>query len=157
MPSAPLIDLTTLDLTRLVMTRDEIYAGLPHRFEFMQLDGIVHIDRENRIGVGLRTVRDNEFWVRGHIPGRPLMPGVLMIEAAAQMASVLSMQLMTQEGFLGFGGVDAVKFRKTVKPPATMYIVEKVVDLRRRRTICDAQSFVNGELVFEGRITGMQV
>ena len=80
-----------------------------------------------------------------------------MIESAAQMASYLSFELFKHDKFMGFGGVDAVKFRGAVTPPAIMYIILKLVDVRPRRIICDAQGIVDGKLVFEGRITGMPV
>ncbi|NLX24043.1 MAG: beta-hydroxyacyl-ACP dehydratase [Phycisphaerae bacterium] len=155
MPALPFIDLNTLDLETLQFTREQVYAHLPHRFEFMQLDGVIHIDRDAQVAVGLREVREDEFWVRGHIPGRPLFPGVLMLETAAQMASFLSQELQPESRFLGFGGLDNVKFRGAVIPPARMYVIEKVVELRSRRTVCDAQGFVDGRMVFEARITGM--
>jgi len=157
MAAPPFIDLNTLDLNKLIITRNQIYERLPHRFEFMQLDGIVHFDRELGIGVGLREVREDEFWVKGHIPNRPLFPGVLMIESAAQMASYLSNEILPSKRFMGFGGVDNVKFRGTIMPPATMYIILKMVEVRKRRTIADAQGIVDDKLVFEGRITGMLV
>ena len=65
---------------------------------------------------GYRDVRDDEFWVRGHIPGRPIFPGVLMIETAAQLVGYYAMSKMPSQGFLGFGGVEDVKFRGTVVP-----------------------------------------
>jgi len=157
MAAPPLIDLNTLDLNRIIATREQIYERLPHRFEFMQLDAIVHLDLEQMVAVGLREVRPDEFWVRGHIPGRPLLPGVLMIESAAQMASYVSQQIRSYDRFLGFGGVDGVKFRGEVAPPAKLYLIEKMVEVRSRRTICDAQGFVEGRLVFEARITGMPI
>lgn len=153
----PLIDLNTIDLTKMVVTKEEIYAHLPHRYEFMQLDGIVHLDREAQIAVAVREVRMDEFWVRGHIPGRPLLPGVLMIETAAQFASYVANLMQPTDKFIGFGGVDAVKFRQSVSPPARMYFVVKPTELRPRRIVCDAQAFVNGQMAFEGKITGMPV
>ena len=157
MAAKPFIDLDTIDLSLRAFTRDEVYASLPHRFEMMQLDGIIHFDRDKALGVGLREVREDEFWVRGHVPGRPLLPGVLMLESAAQMASFLSSQIRTYDRFLGFGGLENVKFRRAVAPPATMHIIESLVEVRARRTICDAQGFVEGRLVFEARIIGMPI
>ncbi len=157
MPNAPLIDLTTLDLGRVIADREEIYRHLPHRHEFMQLDAIVHLDEAGGIGVARRVVRSDEFWVPGHIPGRPLMPGVLMIETAAQLAAYLAATVGRIPGFLGFVGVDGVKFRGTVSPPAVMYVVMRLVDMRPRRVIADTQAFVGERMVFEGRITGMPI
>jgi len=157
MAATPFIDLSTLDLNKLCVTREQIYERLPHRHEFMQVDGIIHLDRERRLAVGLRDIREDEFWVRGHIPGRPLFPGVLMLESAAHMASYLSQELCPDDRFLGFGGVDGVKFRGAVAPPARMYLLLKAIDIRPRRTICDAQGIVDGKLVFEARITGLPI
>lgn len=155
MPTELFVDLNTIDLGAVLASREQIYQQLPHRYEFMQLDRIIWFDRQQGLAVGLREVRPDEFWVRGHIPGRPLLPGVLMLESAAQMASYLSHQVASEERFMGFGGVENVKFRLAVSPPATMYIIEKLVEVRRRRTICDAQGVVDGRLAFEARIIGM--
>ena len=155
MPASLFLDLDSIDLSKTAFDHDAIYAHLPHRYEFMQLDRIIHIDEERQVAVAVREVREDEFWVKGHIPGRPLVPGVLMIESAAQMSSFLSNHFQPDDRFLGFGGVDAVKFRGAVTPPATIYFIMKVVELRKRRTVADAQGVVNGTLIFEARITGM--
>jgi 3-hydroxyacyl-[acyl-carrier-protein] dehydratase len=155
MAAALFLDLSKIVLDKLIITREEIYQRLPHRFEFMQLDGIVHADIEARLAVGLREIREDEFWVRGHIPGRPLFPGVLMLETAAQMAAYFTHLVEPNDRFYGFGGVDRVKFRAAVSPPARMYFILKALELRPRRTVCDAQGILDGQLAFEARITGM--
>jgi 3-hydroxyacyl-[acyl-carrier-protein] dehydratase len=157
MAATPFIDLSTVDLNQVYADRKAIYEVLPHRFEFEQLDAIVAVYPEQAIGIARRDVREDEFWVRGHIPGRPLLPGVLMIESAAQIASYLTSTFRVAEGFLGFARVDEVSFRGTVSPPATMYFIMKLIERRSRRVVGDAQGFVDGRLVFEGRITGMPV
>ena len=157
MAATPFLDLSTLDLSKLCVTKEQIYERLPHRHEFMQVDGIIYLDKEKGLSVGLRDIREDEFWVKGHIPGRPLFPGVLMLESAAHMASYLSQELHPDDRFLGFGGVDAVKFRGAVTPPARMFLILKAVEIRTRRTVCDAQGIVDGKLVFEARITGLPI
>ncbi|HSW47015.1 MAG TPA: 3-hydroxyacyl-ACP dehydratase FabZ family protein [Phycisphaerae bacterium] len=157
MAAPPLFDFNSLDLSRIVISREQVYEILPHRYEFMQVDGFVYLDKEQRIGVGLREVREDEFWVKGHIPGRPLLPGVLMLETAAQMASFLSHQVRPDERFMAFGGLDNVKFRGTVVPGSRMYVLLKGIEIRPRRTVCDAQGFVDNKMVFEARITGLPV
>ena len=87
MPQDILIDLSTLDLNKSIVDIETIRAIIPHRYEMEQLSGIVKFDPEQGIIVGYKDVSPNEFWVRGHIPGRPLMPGVLMLEAAAQLCT----------------------------------------------------------------------
>ena len=102
-----------------------------------------------------RDVKEDEFWVRGHIPGRPLLPGVLMIETAAQMVSYYAMTALPNRGFVGFSGVDNVKFRGQVTPGQRLIVVGKMVEVKRRRCIGDTQAFVDGKQVFEAMITGM--
>jgi 3-hydroxyacyl-[acyl-carrier-protein] dehydratase len=154
MPPVLLFDLSSIDLNRVMITKDEILKNNPQRYEFEQLDGVVYYDLERRIMIGLRDIRADEWWTRGHIPGRPLFPGVLMIEAAAQVASFFGRTVMGAN-FIGFGGVDKVKFREAVVPPAKMYILAKAVEIRPRRIVCDAQGIVAGHIVFEGQITGV--
>lgn len=151
-----LVDLSKLDLGRVQYTLDDIRAANPHRFEFEQLSAIVHMDPAAGEIVARRDVRPDEFWVRGHIPGRPLMPGVLMIEAAAQMSSFYYKVVQTEDKrFLGFGGVEGVKFRGQVVPGDTLILLGKVVEIRNRRTIFDTQAVVGEKLVYEGRIIGV--
>src|SRR5690242_481290 len=102
MAATPFVDLSTIDLTQVIADRQAIYRILPHKFEFEQLDTIVWIDPVNYIGVARREVREDEFWVRGHIPGRPLLPGVLMIETAAQLASYMAATMGVNDKFIGF-------------------------------------------------------
>jgi 3-hydroxyacyl-[acyl-carrier-protein] dehydratase len=157
MPPPAIIDPSTLDFSQLIADRAEIMRVNPHRHEFMLLDGVVFCDTERRLFAGFHDVREDAFWVRGHIPGRPLFPGVLMIEAAAQLASFMTHHILGDERFIGFVGLDDVKFRGTVEPPCRFVIVGRGKDVRPRRTICEMQGFVGSAMVFEGVITGMAV
>jgi len=160
MAKALLADLAQYDLSARVATREQIYDVLPHRYEIQQLDGIVHID-PIEVGSGLviavRNIRDDEWWVRGHIPGRPIFPGVLMVESAAQLAAYVSHQALKlgPDAFVGFGGIDDCKFRKSVEPGQTLYIIGRATELRPRRVKADMQGVVDGELVFEATVTGL--
>ncbi|MEK6636118.1 MAG: 3-hydroxyacyl-ACP dehydratase FabZ family protein [Planctomycetota bacterium] len=157
MPQEILIDLSTLDLSKSIVDMDEIRAIIPHRFEMEQINGIIKFDPEQKIIVGYKDVSNNEFWVRGHIPGRPLMPGVLMLEAAAQLCTYYYKKTTQDDRFLGFGGVDKVKFRGKVVPGDKIILIAKNKELRSRRAVFDTQGVVNGNLVFEGVIIGMVV
>lgn len=157
MPPPAILDPAQLDFSTLVADAAEIERVNPHRYEFRLLDGVVLADVETKVFAGYHDVRADAFWVRGHIPGRPILPGVLMIEAAAQAASFMYHRLFEQAGFLGFAGVDDVKFRGTVSPPGRLVIVGRGVSARPRRFVCDTQGFVDGVMVFEGKITGMPV
>ena len=158
MPPEPFLDVRQIDQSKVAVTRERIYQVNPHRHEFQQLDGIFLIDEARGLLAGFRDVRDDEFWVRGHIPGRPVFPGVLMIARAAQMVSYYVMTHLKLKGFLGFGGVDGVKFRSQVVPGDRLIMVAKMVELRgRRRNVGAVQGFVRDQMVFEGTITGMLI
>lgn len=157
MPPPVFLDPATLDLDHPVVTREQIQAYNPQRHEFALLDAVVLIDEARQLFAGYHDVRPDAWWTRGHIPGRPLFPGVLMIEVAAQLASFLTHHLLKLEGFIGFAGVDQVKFRGVVEPPARFVVVARGHKIRPRRVVCDVQGFVGSTMVFEGRIAGMPV
>jgi 3-hydroxyacyl-[acyl-carrier-protein] dehydratase len=157
MPPQPVLDLSKIDLTKILIDKEGIRTINPQRYEMEHLDGIVHLDVDQGIAVGFKEVREDEFWVRGHIPGRPLLPGVIMIEAAAQLASFYTKYALKYEGFFGFGGVDEVKFRGTVIPPSKLILVGRALEVRPRRSVCYVQGYVEDKMVFEAKITGMPV
>ena len=88
MPPPLVIDLQEVDLNRVLLTREEIYEQIPHRFEFRLLDGVCMLDRPNKRIITYADIRTDDWWVRGHIPNRPLLPGVLMLEMAGQTAAL---------------------------------------------------------------------
>jgi len=155
MPAKPFVDLSTIDFDNLIADRDGIYALNPHRHEFMLLDGIAYMVPEKKVIVGFRDVKEDEFWVRGHIPGRPLFPGVLTIETAAQLVSYFALRLQERKEFLGFAGVTDVKFRGAITIGDRLVMIGKMLELRDRRCVADTQGYVSGQQVFQGRITGM--
>jgi len=155
MPPQLLIDPSTYDVNRVVMTLDEIRKYNQQRFEMEQLSGVLRFDPQAGEIVAYKDITPNEFWIRGHIPGRPLMPGVIMIEAAAQMCSLYFGLVEKGDRFIGFGGVDEVKFRGQVVPGQKLVMLGKLIDLRPRRAIFDTQGLVDGSMVFQAKITGM--
>jgi len=159
MPPALLFDLTRIDLHGEPMfDRDAICKINPQCFEMQQLDGILWCDRAKACVLGYKDVTDHEFWIRGHIPGRPLMPGVIQIEAAAQLLSFFIKQVYEEEGFVGFGGISQAKFRMAIKPGCRLYLLGHITEARRgRKYVCDVQGVVSGALAFEATISGMRV
>ena len=153
-----LVDLSTLDLERVEIDIEGIRRCIPQRHEMEQLDGIIRYDPVGEFIVGFKDVRSDEFWVRGHIPGRPLFPGVLMLEAAAQLSSTyIGLTLKQQDLFIGFGAADRVKFRGTVAPGDRLVIAAKCQAMRSSAAVFDAQGLVAGKVVFEARVTGVRV
>lgn len=122
-----------------------------------QLSAIIHIDYPARTVIGVKHLSENEFWARGHIPGRPLMPGVMMVEAAAQLCSFMARKTIPEIQFMGFAKADNVRFRGTVVPLNSLYLIAQAADISRRRIIANCQGICNGTLVFEAVITGMPV
>src|SRR5262245_52609063 len=110
MPSKILFDLSRIDQKQVQIPIEEIRKINPHRHEFEQIDGVFLLLPEEGTIVGYKDVRSDEFWVRGHVPGNPLLPGVLMLEAAAQLCSVYQHRICPPVGFFGFGAIDGVKF-----------------------------------------------
>ncbi len=157
MPPPLFYDPNQYDLTQIVRTRDDIYAVLPHRYEFQLLDGVNMIDAEAKRMIVFSDIRPDAWWTRGHIPGKPLLPGVLMIEMAGQAAAFFYHTVLANKGFLAFAAVDEVKFRGTVEPPCRLHMLGISIDLRPRRVVCAFQGLVDGKLVFETRMTGIPI
>ncbi|MGB0715995.1 MAG: 3-hydroxyacyl-ACP dehydratase FabZ family protein [Phycisphaerae bacterium] len=157
MPPSQLLDLSQIDLTKTLVDEAGIYEKMPHRFEFQLLDGVCHADAETKSIVTYCDVTNQDWWVRGHVPGRPLLPGVLMLEMAAQTCALMVKLWTDYEGFIGFGGVNNCKFRDSIspEPKARLYVMGKTTDLRRRRIVADTQGMVDGRMIFEAEITGL--
>lgn len=156
MPPQFIIDLANVDLTKTIAGPEQIRAVNPHRDAFEMLQGIVYLDRSQDALIGYRDIRDDEFWVSGHIPGRPLFPGVLMIELAAQVASYYTKAVLGWNGFVGFGGVENCKFRQQVVPGQRLHVLCKKTWERHKRISCQTQGMVNGSFVFEAEIVGVE-
>ena len=142
-----------------MLTLDDIRRVNPQRHEMEQLTAIVHIDPENHGIVGYKDVTDKEFWVTGHMPGFPLMPGVIICECVAQLASYYAKKFDILEGdFLGFGGIDNVRFRGPVFPCSRLILMARIVKIRpKRRVEFEIQGFVEDRMVFSGEMIGVPI
>lgn len=155
MPPPFLADLDKLDLDQTVLTQEQIYEYLPHRAEFSLLQRVCHLDHAEHVVVACCEVTPDAWWFKGHIPGRPLVPGVLMLEMAGQACGLLAKLTGGYDAFIALGGVDQCKFREAVTAPSTLYLIGRATELRPRRIISATQGVVNGRLVFEALITGL--
>lgn len=151
----PFVDLSTIDLTKVLLDREALGTFIPHRGHMMQLDAVVWQKADYTLGVAVKHVRPDEFWCAGHIPGRPLLPGVLMVEAGAQLASYLYFVRMDHRNFAGFTRIEDTSFRGQVAPGDDLYLLSREVKFHPRRFIADIQGMVKDRVVFESRVTGM--
>jgi 3-hydroxyacyl-[acyl-carrier-protein] dehydratase len=158
MPPELILDPEKLDLGRVLADRAALRKVNPQRFDMEQLDAIVSMDTEQQTIVGYKDVRDDEFWVRGHMPDFPLLPGVLMCEAAAQLVGYYVTVAGLKVGdYVGFGGMENVRFRGMVRPGDRLVLVGKGVRVHRRQTIFNVQGFVGKAMVFHADIIGIQL
>jgi 3-hydroxyacyl-[acyl-carrier-protein] dehydratase len=136
----------------------EILKILPHRYPFLLVDRILEIEKGKRV-VGIKNVTFNEEFFQGHFPGNPVMPGVLIVEAMAQVAGVglLAGIPETERKLLYLTGVDRCKFRRPVVPGDQLRIEADFVALKTRLCKCRARATVDGALCAEAELTSALV
>ena len=158
MPPPLLFNLSQIDLTtKPIFDKEAIGKVNPQRFEMQQLDGILWYDKKKFLILGYKDVTENEFWVRGHIPSRPLMPAVIMVEAAAQLSSFFVKQIYGRQGFIGFAGIDSAKFRSVVELGQRLYLLGHLTRFKQRKFTCSVQGVVDDTMVFETVLSGLNV
>ena len=139
-----------------MMSIEEIRATLPHRYPFLLVDRIRELEVDRRI-VGIKNVTINEPFFQGHFPDRPIMPGVLILEAMAQVGGVLAMKSVPSEGrpVVYLTGVDHAKFRKPVVPGDQLRFEIEVLKKRPPFWKMQAKAYVDADLVCEAEMTAM--
>ena len=158
MPPSLLFDLSQIDLNaESLYTKEDIVEVNPQQYEMQQLDGILWYDKEKYLILGYKDITENEFWVRGHIPGRPIMPGVIMIEAAAQLSSFFVKKIYELTGFIGFASIESAKFRTTVEPGQRLLLLAHITKFKRRKYTCTVQGMVDGKMAFDTTVSGLNV
>jgi 3-hydroxyacyl-[acyl-carrier-protein] dehydratase len=156
MPPVVHLDPASIDFGLVLVDQEGIRKVNPQRFEMEHLNVIISVDPANHVIAGYKDVRPDEFWVRGHMPGYPLLPGVLMCEAAAQLCCYYTVTQGLLEGdFVGFGGLENVRFRAPVRVGDRLLLIGKGIKLHRRQTVFNVQGFVGSTMVFHADVIGV--
>lgn len=144
---------TRTDTLSQELRSEQILNLLPHRYPFALVDRVVEQVPGKR-AVAIKNVSINEPQFQGHFPGRPLMPGVLIVEAMAQVGGLIVMQMPNlPKGLFVFAGIDGVRFRRPVVPGDQLQISCELVSIRRQRfSKVRGKATVDGELVCEGEL-----
>ena len=152
-----IIDIETVDLGNVIADTEEIRKWIPQRFEMEQITAIVHEDTGKHVCVGYKDVARDEFWCRGHMPGMPLMPGVILVEAAAQLSSYyVQKHDLLQTKMMGFGGIEEARFREPVIPGDRLVLACELLKARpRRMMVARFEGYVRGSLAVNGIIKGI--
>jgi 3-hydroxyacyl-[acyl-carrier-protein] dehydratase len=160
-PTFPAIDLNSFDFTKPLLGVDVVEKVLPHRHEMMLLDGIVHVDKTQHTIIGFKNFGTTDFWVRGHFPQYAVLPGVLMVEASAQLTAfyMLHTAVLSPDRLFGLGGIEETRFRETVRPGERLILVGHGVRVSPRMTRFRTNGFVKRgdkyDLVFETTVLGV--
>jgi 3-hydroxyacyl-[acyl-carrier-protein] dehydratase len=130
----------------------EIQEIIPHRYPFLLVDRIVELD-EGKRAVGIKNVTVNEPFFQGHFPGNPVMPGVLIMEAMAQVGAVALLKLPENAGKLGvFAGIDKARFRQQVLPGDQLRIEVEILNYKGSIGKAQGRALVGDKVAAEGEI-----
>jgi 3-hydroxyacyl-[acyl-carrier-protein] dehydratase len=151
-----ILDPSAIDCLQIIADQEAIRRAVPQRLEMELLTAIVYSDSERRICAAYKDVTRDDFWARGHMPGYPLMPGVLQCEAAAQLSTYFAVtQQLTGGQPIIFAALDEVRFRAPVIPPARLLVVMQATRVRAQVCISRFECFVNGVMVSDGVLKGV--
>jgi 3-hydroxyacyl-[acyl-carrier-protein] dehydratase len=137
----------------MVLNTHEIMKMLPHRYPFLLVDRIVELEEGKRV-VGIKNVTINEPFFQGHFPGHPIMPGVLIIEAMAQVGGILAMltDKISNDKVTYFTGIDNARFRKPVVPGDVLRLELEMINCRRGLYCFQGKAYVGDTLVAEAEL-----
>ncbi len=135
-----------------MLNSTDIQGIIPHRYPFLLVDKIIELE-EGKKAVGIKNVTINEPFFQGHFPGNPIMPGVLIVEAMAQVGATC---VLAQEEYKGklavFTGIDKMRFKRQVKPGDVLRMKVELITMRRGIGKATAVATVGGEVAAKGEL-----
>ena len=136
-----------------LLDREQIKEIIPHRDPFLLIDEVLELEPGVRC-VAVKHLKEDEDWFRGHFPGPPVQPGVLMIEMLAQTGAVCALSMPENKGKLAFfAGIDKARFRRNVLPGETLTLEVEMVKMRGKIGVGKALATVNGERAVTAELT----
>jgi len=143
-----------MDADHVHVSREGLAKSIPHRGDMLLLDHIAWVDEPGSRALAVKHLRHDEFWVAGHFPDQPVMPGVLMVEAGAQLALYLCKQSMPESEAGTLLRIENARFRSGAAPGDTLLILCSLVERNRNLFSYDVQGLVGDRIAFDGRIVG---
>lgn len=140
-----------------IIETDEIIKLIPHRYPFLLVDRVIAFEK-GKSCIGIKNLSINESFFQGHFPGNPVMPGVLIVEAMAQTASILvskSLEASSDSFGVLFAGIENAKFKKVVRPGDTLELQVEPVKTKMNIWFFRGKAIVNGEVVAEASFSAM--
>jgi len=151
-----LFDPRQIDVEHEALAIETVRKHLPQRHEFEMIDHVCHLDTEARLVVAFKDFDGDSWWTRGHFPNDAIVPGILLLEGAAQAATLLWKESMDLgDRMIGFGGMEGVRFRRQIRPPVRIFFAATAIQLRTRGARLPVQIVVDGELAAEATILGI--
>ena len=154
-PGAALFDVSQIDVSARVCGKEGIHEWIPHRGDMSLLDAVVYTGPGYKEVVGLKQVREGEVWIPGHFPDLPLLPGVFMVEAAAQLMCWMFNVRRGEPSPAAFLRITDCSFRNSVTVGDDLYILSKEVKFGGRGYVAAVQGIIEGKIAFEAELRGM--